>query len=253
MGADVRVITGVPIVANFGPQSGNNGPSTPILIDDSTGIPYFLKGNVVTPILASPGGGTVTNVSVVAANGVSGVVANPTTTPAITYTLGAITPSSVAASGTVSGTNITAGGNVTGNAATVTTNANLTGPVTSVGNATTIAANRVPWTPNDASGAGLTLTINSANQVTSGSQVTVTMDITYPVTVDVSPAAIGNLPSTVFANATGVSGFCTAATELHGLASGGTTQIALFKVGGVQYTNAQLSTVRFGLTITYFI
>ena len=55
------------------------------------------------------GSGTVTSVSVVSANGVSGSVANPTTTPAITLALGAITPTSVAASGAVS-----AGGTVTG-------------------------------------------------------------------------------------------------------------------------------------------
>jgi hypothetical protein len=42
------------------------------------------------------GSGTVTSISVVTANGISGIVANPTTTPAITVTLGAITPSSVA-------------------------------------------------------------------------------------------------------------------------------------------------------------
>lgn len=41
------------------------------------------------------GSGTVTSVSVVTANGVSGSVATATTTPAITLTLGAITPSSV--------------------------------------------------------------------------------------------------------------------------------------------------------------
>jgi hypothetical protein len=41
------------------------------------------------------GSGTVTSVSVATANGVSGSVANPTTTPAITLTLGAITPTSV--------------------------------------------------------------------------------------------------------------------------------------------------------------
>jgi len=47
-----------------------------------------------------PGGsGTVTSVSVVTANGVSGTVATPTTTPAITLTLGAITPSAVQVSG----------------------------------------------------------------------------------------------------------------------------------------------------------
>lgn len=41
------------------------------------------------------GTGTVTSVSVTTANGVSGSVANPTTTPAITVTLGDITPTSV--------------------------------------------------------------------------------------------------------------------------------------------------------------
>jgi hypothetical protein len=41
------------------------------------------------------GSGTVTSVSVATANGVSGSVANPTTTPSITITLGAITPTSV--------------------------------------------------------------------------------------------------------------------------------------------------------------
>ncbi len=52
------------------------------------------------------GTGTVTTVSVVTANGVSGSVANATTTPAITLTLGAITPSSVAATGTITGTKL---------------------------------------------------------------------------------------------------------------------------------------------------
>jgi hypothetical protein len=44
---------------------------------------------------ANTGAGTVTSVSVSTANGISGVVANPTTTPAITLTLGAITPTTV--------------------------------------------------------------------------------------------------------------------------------------------------------------
>ena len=52
------------------------------------------------------GGGTVTSVSVATANGVSGSVATATTTPAITLSLGAITPTSVAASGTVTGSNL---------------------------------------------------------------------------------------------------------------------------------------------------
>lgn len=43
------------------------------------------------------GTGTVTSVSVVTANGVSGTVATATTTPAITLTLGAITPTTISA------------------------------------------------------------------------------------------------------------------------------------------------------------
>ncbi len=50
---------------------------------------------------AGGGSGTVTSVSVVTANGVSGSVATATTTPAITLTLGAITPSSVVSTGSI--------------------------------------------------------------------------------------------------------------------------------------------------------
>lgn len=93
-------------------------------------------------IWASPPGlGTVTSVSVVTANGVSGSVANPTTTPAITLTLGAITPSSVNASGTVTGSNLS--GTNTGDQ-TIT----LTGDVTGSGTgsfAATIGANKVTF------------------------------------------------------------------------------------------------------------
>jgi len=60
------------------------------------------------------GGGTVTNVSVVTANGVSGSVATSTTTPAITLALGAITPTSVAASGAISAGATVTGSNLSG-------------------------------------------------------------------------------------------------------------------------------------------
>jgi hypothetical protein len=89
--------------------------------------------------LPAGGSGTVTSVSVTTANGVSGSVATATTTPAITLTLGAITPSSVAATGTVTGSNLS--GTNTGDQ-TIT----LTGDVTGTGTgsfATTIATNAV--------------------------------------------------------------------------------------------------------------
>lgn len=65
-------------------------------IDDTTkGLKVMVVGGEI--------GGTVTSVSVVTANGISGSIANPTTTPAITLTLGAITPSSVITSGILQG------------------------------------------------------------------------------------------------------------------------------------------------------
>ncbi len=52
------------------------------------------------------GSGTVTSLSIVTANGISGTVATPTTTPAVTLLLGDITPTSIVSSGDVTGTNL---------------------------------------------------------------------------------------------------------------------------------------------------
>lgn len=143
---------------------------------------------------APPGAtaGTVTSVSVVTANGVSGTVATATTTPAITLTLGAITPSSVSATGTISGTNITAGGDVIGNAATATKF--VTGRTISItGDGT--------WTSGSFDGsvnvtAALTLTTVNANTGVWGSATQVaqiTLDAkgraTAAANVTITPAA----------------------------------------------------------------
>lgn len=70
-----------------------------------------VNGEVLTIVGGLPNwepatSGTVTSFSFTDANGVSGVVTNPTTTPDLTITLGNITPSSVAAVGTVTGSNL---------------------------------------------------------------------------------------------------------------------------------------------------
>ena len=97
-------------------------PEAGVLEADNTGVLYFTNAAGVRAALGSGGGsGTVTSVSVTTANGVSGSVATATTTPAITLTLGAITPSSVAASGTVTGSNLS--GTNTGDQTSVTGNA----------------------------------------------------------------------------------------------------------------------------------
>jgi len=155
-------------VTSYNPATG----SLVINASASNGSGTFTSWNI--SVVGAPGqngtgSGTVTSVSVVSANGLSGSVASPTSTPAITLSLGAITPTSVASTGAVSGTTITGTGaiqgttitstvstgtapltvtsttpvtnlNIGGNAATVTTNANLTGPITSAGNATAVAS-----------------------------------------------------------------------------------------------------------------
>jgi hypothetical protein len=75
---------------------------------------------------ASVGIGGVSSFSFTNGAGIAGTVTNPTTTPTLALTLGAITPSSVAASGTVTGSNLS--GTNTGDQ-TIT----LTGDVTGSG------------------------------------------------------------------------------------------------------------------------
>lgn len=66
-------------------------------VDGVTPVTVWVDPVTHRLLIQSAGGGTgtVTSVSVVTANGVSGTVATATTTPAITITLGAITPTSV--------------------------------------------------------------------------------------------------------------------------------------------------------------
>lgn len=94
----------------------------------------------------------VTAVSVVSANGLAGTVANSTSTPAITLSTtitGILKGNGTAINTAVAGDFPTLNQNTSGNAATatlaatVTTNANLTGPVTSSGNATSVTANAI--------------------------------------------------------------------------------------------------------------
>ena len=92
----------------------------------------------------TPSSGTVTKTSVVSANGFAGSVATDTTTPAITISTsitGLLKGNGTAISAATSGTDyVVPSGSITGNAATVTTNADLTGVITSKGNATSIAS-----------------------------------------------------------------------------------------------------------------
>jgi len=102
--------TGTIGLANTTVTAGTYGNSTNV-----SQITVDAKGRITSasnvPISGSAGG-TVTSVSVVTNAGVSGAVSNPTSTPAITLTLGAITPTSV--NGLAFAT-LTNGGQITGN------------------------------------------------------------------------------------------------------------------------------------------
>jgi len=165
-------------------QSGNSGK---YLTTDGN--------NTSWAAVSGGAGGTVTSVSVTTANGVSGVVATPTITPAITLTLGAITPTSVAATGAVSGSNLSGTNtgdqtNISGNAATVTTNANLTGPITSVGNATSVASQ---------TGTGSTFVMQASPTLTTPALGTPTSGLLNSCTSN--PSGTGSVPRTFQARA----------------------------------------------------
>jgi hypothetical protein len=74
--------------------------NTSLGLVDVTTTPYTTYSwNGSAYVANGTGSGSVNSVSVTTANGVSGTVATPNTTPAISLTLGAITPASVTASG----------------------------------------------------------------------------------------------------------------------------------------------------------
>ena len=90
-----------------------------------------LTSNGTSASWVAPTTGTVTDVSVTTANGISGSVATSTSTPAITLSLGAITPTSVTSTGAITASSFTGAGtgltgtaaglSIGGNAATATT------------------------------------------------------------------------------------------------------------------------------------
>jgi len=111
------------------------GNATAIAAQTGTGTTFVVNTSptLITPDIGIATATTVNKVTVTA----------PATGSTLTIAEAAVLTVSASATitnGTHSGTNTGDQTNITGNAATVTTNANLTGPITSVGNATSVAA-----------------------------------------------------------------------------------------------------------------
>lgn len=155
--------------------------------------------------------GTVTSVSIVTANGISGTVATATTTPAITLTLGAITPTSV------NGNTVTAGtGTLTLSTFTVTAAANatisgtntgdqtitLTGDVTGSGTASfaaTIGTNKVTYAKMQQASA-VTLLGNPTGGAANVSEITLGSGLSFSGTTLVATGTGGTVTSVASAD-----------------------------------------------------
>lgn len=183
---------------------------------------------------ATDAGGTVTNVSVVTANGVSGSVANPTTTPAITLTLGAITPSSVAATGTVTGSNLS--GTNTGDQ-TIT----LTGEVTGSGTgsfSTSLSNTSVTAGSYGSSTKVGTFTVDAKGRLTAASETAIA--ITAGQVSGLGTAALQ--ATTYFAPAT------SGTSILSGNGSGGFSSVTVGS--GLSFSGGTLSSTAGGGSVT---
>lgn len=139
---------------------------------------------------AGGGSGTVTSVAITNLNGISGTVSNPTTTPAITLALGAITPTAINAtgaittSGTITGSNLTGTNtgdqtDIPGKSQTVETNAIIGGDVkTTTKNTVVIQPGVVTYakmqamTPNKLLGSGASGT--AVSEITLGTGLSFT-------------------------------------------------------------------------------
>ncbi len=215
----VNVITANSIVLANNAQTTLNIFQTLSTIARTWTMPDLSGTVALTSQLTS---GTVTTVSIVTANGVSGSVATATTTPAITLTLGAITPSSVngntittgtgtlilstftlTVSGTasISGTNtgdqtITLTGDVTGSgtgsfAATIANNAVTYAKMQAVSTTNKLLGSSSTTTPVQEITIGTGLTLTGTTLTASGSGGTFTVNFNgYGGVVSINTSAL---------------------------------------------------------------
>lgn len=182
-------------------------PSTGVLVISSTstsGSGTFTSWNI--SVIGAPGqngagSGTVTSVSVTTQNGVSASVTSPTSTPTLAFTLGAITPTSVAASGTVGGSNLS--GTNTGDQTTVSGNAGTATKLATARNINGVAFDGTAAITVTAAAGTLTGS-TLASGVTASSLTSVGTLATLTVTAPIAGSVTGNAATvTTNANLTG--------------------------------------------------
>jgi hypothetical protein len=111
------------------------------------------------------------------------------------------------------------------------------------------------WTPTDASGAALSLTVVAANYTRIGRYVVAMCNIAYPATADASSAVIGGLPFTA-GNAGSTGGYVaysTASTAARILTQAATTTAAIYSSAGAAITNVAMSGSANFFVLQYFV
>jgi len=200
-------------------------------------VPTLL--NAIRLAAASGGGGggsgTVTSVSVTTQNGVSATVTNPTTTPALAFTLGAITPTTVQLSGSVSGTTLLQSPAVAGSS--VVTFPSVTGTLAIIGNplsqfASTTSA-QLAGVISDETGSGSLVFANTPTLVS-------------PI---LGTPTSGNLSNCTGFPASGISGTLAAANGGTGVANGASCTLTLPNAATTITTGGTLALGGFTLTV----
>jgi hypothetical protein len=106
------------------------------------------------------------------------------------------------------------------------------------------------WTPNDQSGNGLILVINSATYVRIGRLVTVQMDVSYPVTAAGGVAAIGGIPFSC-ANNNGAALYTNSANSIVGAQLTNSGIFYFQTLAGANASPLQMSNSAIRLTCSY--
>ena len=109
------------------------------------------------------------------------------------------------------------------------------------------------WTPTDASGGGLSLTVTSANYTKIGRAVFLTAHFAFPVTADTNTVLLGGAPFTSVAYSGFSIGFNNNGATINWAIPNGSSQFVAQSTAGVAFTNAQFSNSTFVFAGVYFV